>query len=112
MKEKIVTSFAPSAIGPYSQAIKYNNTVYTSGVIPFDAEGKFSPDISIQTKQALTNLKAVLAAAGADLCDVVKVTCILKIWIHLPKSIRSMANILASRILRVAAWKQQDYQKM
>lgn len=78
MKEKIQTSAAPAAIGPYSQAIKYGNMIFTSGAIPLDAEGKFSADISEQTRQALSNVKAVLAAAGADMADVVKVTCFIK----------------------------------
>ena len=77
MKERIQTSAAPAAIGPYSQAIKVGNTVYTSGAIPLDEKGEFSDDIATQTRQALTNVGAVLAGAGAKMSDVVKVTCFI-----------------------------------
>ncbi len=78
MKEKISTDLAPAAIGPYSQAIKTGNMIFTSGVIPLDKEGNFSADIKEQAKQALNNLAGVLEAAGASLDQVVKVTCYIK----------------------------------
>jgi len=79
MKEIIHTDKAPAAIGPYSQAVKFGGLLFTSGQIPLDprtgqvVEG----DIRIQTKQALDNLAAVLAAGGAGLENVVKTTCFL-----------------------------------
>jgi 2-iminobutanoate/2-iminopropanoate deaminase len=79
MKEIISTENAPGAIGPYSQAIKTGNMVFCSGQIPIDPKtGDFvSNDVAEQTEQVLINLKAVLAAAGADLNDVVKTTVFL-----------------------------------
>lgn len=79
MNSAIHTDLAPAAIGPYSQAIKAGNTVYVSGQLPIDpATGAFAgADIASQTRQSLTNLKNILNAAGADLCDVVKTTVYL-----------------------------------
>ena len=79
MNTAIHTDLAPAAIGPYSQAIKAGNTIYVSGQIPIDpATGAFAgEDITTQTRQSLTNLKNILNAAGADLCDVVKTTVYL-----------------------------------
>jgi len=77
---KIVTSpAAPSAIGPYSQAIIANGVVYTSGQIPLAPETGEMVDggVKEQTEQVISNLKAVLAAAGSDLAHVVKTTCFL-----------------------------------
>ena len=77
--EKIATTNAPAAIGPYSQAICAGNTIYVSGQLPIDpATGVFvGEDIAAQTRQSLTNLKNILNEAGADLCDVVKTTVYL-----------------------------------
>ena len=79
MNTAIHTDLAPAAIGPYSQAIKAGNTVYVSGQLPIDpATGAFAgSDITAQTRQSLTNLKNILNAAGADMCDVVKTTVYL-----------------------------------
>lgn len=79
MNTAIHTPAAPAAIGPYSQAIAAGNTIYVSGQIPIDpATGAFAGgDITTQTRQSLTNLKNILHAAGADLCDVVKTTVYL-----------------------------------
>ena len=79
MNTAIHTDNAPAAIGPYSQAIKAGNTIYVSGQLPIDpATGAFAgSDITAQTRQSLTNLKNILNAAGADLCDVVKTTVYL-----------------------------------
>ena len=79
MKQVISTENAPGAIGPYSQAIKAGNMIFCSGQIPIDpATGEFvSQDVTEQTEQVFANLKAVLAAAGATLEDVVKTTVFL-----------------------------------
>ncbi len=79
MKQVISTENAPGAIGPYSQAIKSGGMIFCSGQIPIDpATGEFvSQDVSEQTEQVFKNLKAVLAAAGATLGDVVKTTVFL-----------------------------------
>ena len=75
MKEVIATTNAPSAIGPYSQAISANGMVYTSGQLPIDpATGAFPEGIAAQTRQSLTNVKAILAEAGLGMDRVVKTT--------------------------------------
>lgn len=72
----ISTQKAPAAIGPYSQAIRVGNLVYTSGQIPIDpATGAFvEGGIREQTRQSLTNVRAILAEAGLAMSDVVKTT--------------------------------------
>ena len=76
--QKIYTKNAPEAIGPYSQAIKVGNFIYTSGQIALTKDGEFlDSDIKTQTKQVCENLKAVLESSGAKLEDVVKTTIFL-----------------------------------
>ena len=72
----ISTKKAPAAIGPYSQAIQIGNLVYTSGQIPIDpATGVFvEGGIKEQTRQSLTNVKAILEEAGLSMSNVVKTT--------------------------------------
>jgi len=77
--EAILTKEAAQPVGPYSQAIVANGWVYTSGQIPVGVDGKVvGSDIETQTEQVMRNVKAVLAAAGARMEDVVKVTAFLK----------------------------------
>jgi len=72
--EFVKTDKAPAAIGPYSQAVKVNGMVYTSGQIALTPEGEMlGDDVVLQTKQVFSNLKAVLAEAGTSLDRVVKV---------------------------------------
>lgn len=75
----INTSKAPKAIGPYSQAIEANGLVITSGQLPIDpATGEFAPGgIKEQTRQSLTNAKAILEEAGINLANVMKTTVFL-----------------------------------
>ncbi|MDV2989511.1 MAG: RidA family protein [Dehalogenimonas sp.] len=74
-KEIIHSDHAPKAIGPYSQAIKAGNLLFTSGQLPLNpATGEVGGDIAAQTRQVLENLKAVIEAAGGTLADVVKAT--------------------------------------
>ena len=74
----VATSDAPQAIGPYSQAISFDNLVFCSGQIPLRPDGTLEQgDVATQTRQVLTNLKAVLTAAGSSLEDVVKTTVFL-----------------------------------
>lgn len=79
MKKVIVTPDAPQAIGPYSQGIEANGFVFVSGQIPINPlSGKVeATDITEQTEQVLKNMKAVLAAAGCTLDNVVKTTVFL-----------------------------------
>lgn len=75
MKEAIATEKAPPAVGPYSQGIASGDLIFVSGQIGIDpATGKLAEGIEAQTEQALRNVEAVLAAAGASMSDVVKVT--------------------------------------
>jgi 2-iminobutanoate/2-iminopropanoate deaminase len=77
--ETISTKQAPAAIGPYSQAVKIGNLLFTSGQIPLTAEGNLVvDDVKAATHQVFANLKAVLAAAGATFDNVVKATVFVK----------------------------------
>lgn len=79
MNEAVHTNQAPEAIGPYSQAIKAGDTIYVSGQIPINPEtGEFvQGDIKDLTRRSLTNIKNILAEAGASMKDVVKTTVLL-----------------------------------
>jgi 2-iminobutanoate/2-iminopropanoate deaminase len=79
-KTVVATPQAPAAIGPYSQAVRVGDTVYTSGQIALDPEtGNFlAGSIAEQTERACENLKAVLATAGLQMTDVVKTLVFLK----------------------------------
>ena len=79
MNTPIHTPNAPAAIGPYSQAIQTGNMLFFSGQIPIDpATGVFAgEDIATQTRQSLTNVSNILAAAGYSMNDVVKTTVLL-----------------------------------
>lgn len=75
---RVTTDNAPAAIGPYSQAIKANGLIFTSGQIPLTPAGELvEGDIHEQTRQVLTNLNAVLEAAGSSLDLIVKTTIYL-----------------------------------
>lgn len=78
-KTIISTPKAPAAIGPYSQAVKIGNVLYTSGQIALTPETMevISGGITEQSKQVLDNLVQVLAAADVDMESVVKTTCFL-----------------------------------
>ncbi len=80
MKRIIRTPNAPAAIGPYSQAVEINGTLYVSGQIAIDpATGKMvEGNINVQTKQVLRNINAILKAAGYSFGQVVRSTCYLK----------------------------------
>lgn len=77
-KRVIASDQAAAAIGPYSQAVAVGPFVFVSGQIPLDNQGKLAAgDIVVQTVQVLENIKAILAAAGLTLADVVKTTVFL-----------------------------------
>ncbi len=79
MKRIISTDQAPSAVGPYCQAVEVNGVIYTSGVLGIDpADGQIKGDAARQAERALTSLEAVLRQAGATMADVVKTTVFLK----------------------------------
>lgn len=79
MKNVISTPRAPSAIGPYSQAIEVNGILYVSGQIPIVPEtGKLiEGNITVQTEQVMKNIAEILKEAGYQFSDVVKSTCML-----------------------------------
>ena len=78
MIQYIQTDKAPSAIGPYSQAVVVGDMIYTSGQIALTPSGELlENDITLQTTQVLSNLKSVLQEAGSDLDAVVKTTIFL-----------------------------------
>jgi 2-iminobutanoate/2-iminopropanoate deaminase len=79
MKERVETDSAPKAIGPYSQAIRSGGLIFASGQIPLDPQSGqiVEGDIAVQTERVLSNLKAVLEAAGSSLERIVKTTVFL-----------------------------------
>ncbi|WP_455109728.1 RidA family protein [Porphyromonas sp.] len=78
MKKIIATDKAPAAIGPYSQAVLLDDTLYASGQLGIDpSTGNFPEGITAQTEQSFRNIHAILAEAGMTIDDVVKTTCFL-----------------------------------
>ena len=79
MNEKIFTENAPAAVGPYSQAIKTGNMLFCSGMLPVDPKtgDLVESDVTVQSKQIMKNIDALLNAAGYCADDVVKTTCFL-----------------------------------
>lgn len=78
MKKNLYSDKVAKPIGPYSQAIEFNNLIFSSGQIALDQSGKIvGDDIKIQTRQVLSNLKQILEENGSDLDCVIKVTIYL-----------------------------------
>lgn len=78
MRQTVQTDRAPAAIGPYVQAVRIGDLVFTSGSIPLRPDGSLvEGDVRVQTEQAMANLAAVLEAAGTSLAHAVKTTCFL-----------------------------------
>lgn len=79
MKETLNTDGAPAAVGAYSQGTATEDLIFTAGQIPLTPDGDLldGAAVDVQTEQALENLSAVLAAAGADMDDVLKATVYL-----------------------------------
>ena len=80
MKKIVTTPTAPSAIGPYSQAVEINTLLFISGQIPIDPKTNemISGSIADQTRQVLENIGAILRTAGCNYNNIVKTTCFLK----------------------------------
>ncbi len=78
MKKIIASPLAPKAVGPYSQAVENDGTLYVSGQLPIDsATGKMPESIEEQTRQSLTNIRHIVEEAGYTLADVAKATVLL-----------------------------------
>ncbi len=83
IRRPLVTAEAPGAIGPYSQGVRAGGLVYTSGQLPLTPGGELvSDDVQRAARQALENVRAILAAGGATMKDVVKVTVYLTDMAH------------------------------
>lgn len=79
MKKIIASNNAPAAVGPYSQAIELNGTLFVSGQLPVNpADGSVPEGIEAQTRQSLQNIGAILEEAGLSFNDVVKTTVLLE----------------------------------
>nr|WP_275791197.1 Rid family detoxifying hydrolase [Rhizobium gei] len=80
MMNVISTDNAPSAIGPYSQAVSHNGLLFVSGQIPIDpSTGEFNSDDAVeQMRQCLKNIAAIAAAAGTDLSRTIKTTVLVR----------------------------------
>ena len=80
MKTIVHTNSAPAAIGPYSQAVKAGNLLFTSGQIALHPENgsMINQDIATETKQVMANLEALLSAAGTDFSKVIKTVIFLR----------------------------------
>ncbi len=79
MKRIIASPAAPAAVGPYSQAIETDDTLYLSGQLPIDgATGTMPEGIEAQTRQSLTNIGHILREAGYDFTQIVKTTVLLQ----------------------------------
>lgn len=96
-REIIHTENAPAAIGPYSQAVRVDNTVYLSGQIPLDPESMelVGGDISAQIRRVFDNLSAVCQAAGGDLNNIVKLNIFLTDLTHFPAVNEIMSEYFA-----------------
>ncbi|MCP3796382.1 RidA family protein [Paenibacillus sp. CH40] len=79
MKKTIATEKAPGAIGPYSQAVEAGGFIYTSGQLGLNpTTGEFGKDVQEQARLSLSNVQAILEAAGSNMNQVVKATVFLK----------------------------------
>ncbi len=78
MRQIVATDRAPAAVGPYSQAVRTGDLLFTAGQIPLTPQGSLvEGDVQAQTRQVMENLAAVLQAGGSGLDRVVKCTCFL-----------------------------------
>ncbi|MCL2892885.1 2-iminobutanoate/2-iminopropanoate deaminase [Brenneria tiliae] len=79
MSRSISTEQAPAAIGPYVQGVDLGSLIFTSGQIPLDPKtGLVADDITAQTRQSLSNVQAIVEAAGLKVSDIVKTTVFVK----------------------------------
>ena len=109
MKKVICSEHAPAAIGPYAQAIAANGIVFTSGQLPIDpATGAFPEGIAAQTKQSLTNVKAILAEAGTGMDQVIKTTVFLSDMNNFGAMFTPPSSVKAAT-RHAPLWRLQDF---
>ena len=78
MKHVITSPKAPAAVGPYSQAVELNGTIFVSGQLPIDpTKGEIPESVESQTIMSLNNIKVILEEAGLEMSDIVKTTVLL-----------------------------------
>ena len=78
MKHVITSPKAPAAVGPYSQAVELNGTIFVSGQLPIDpTRGEIPESVESQTIMSLNNIKVILEEAGLEMSDIVKTTVLL-----------------------------------
>jgi len=113
-KKPIIVENGPKAIGPYSVGYKAENLIFTAGQIGLDPKNGalVSGGIEAETRQVFENIKAILAATGATLEDVVKTTVLLKDINDFGKMMRSTQNILKRIRQHVPHSRWQRYPKM
>ena len=94
MKEIVTTQDAPEAIGPYSQAVKADNFVFTAGQIALQPKTNtmIEGDVSVQAEQVLRNIKAILKAAGTGMSSIVKTT----VYLTKPEDFAPMNKVYAT----------------
>jgi len=96
MKTIVHSDKAPAAIGPYSQATTFGNVIYVSGQLPIDpATGELvEGDITVQTKQVMKNLAAIIEAAGSSMDKILKTTILLTDMGHFAQMNEAYASCL------------------
>ncbi len=96
MFKPVETALAPAAVGPYSQGIALDNLVFSSGQLPMNPETKTMPaDIAEQARQSLSNVKAVLEAAGSGMDDFARVNEVYAQFFKAPFPARSCVAVAA-----------------
>ena len=98
MRKAIITDKAPAAIGPYSQATVHNGVIYVSGQLPIDpATGELSQgDIAQQTQLVMSNIAAIVEAAGSTMDNLLKVTILLTDMNHFAQVNEAYAKFFSS----------------
>ncbi len=111
MKEQVKTTNAPAAIGPYSQAVRKGNLLFTSGQLPLDPEtgALLEGTVEERVRQALSNLQAIVIEAGATMDDVVKTTVYLADLADWPVANQVYADFLNNRFPPVVPFRSPLY---
>ena len=109
MKTILSTADAPAAIGPYSQAVRSGEALYCSGQLGIDpATGKLPEGVAAQTEQSLKNIRALLAAAGAGIENVVKTTVFITNMADFPLVNAELLQSIRRELPPVPAWRSRN----